>query len=292
MKPANFTYHRPSQLEEAFQLLETYADEAKVIAGGQSLVPMMNMRLARPEHLIDINELPNLGYVRKTADTLQIGALVRQADLEQSPELKEGCPIIAEAIRHVGHLAIRQRGTIGGSIAHADPAAEMPLMAALFNANLTIASSEGTRVVPAGDFFITIYTTDLLPNELVTQVEFPLMKPSDGWSYQEFSRRRGDFAIVSVATILSLDSAGSVKRIQMALGGADLIPINVSASLDGFLGVKPDQAWMDSIADTVTEGLDLNSDLHGSAEDRLEWLQLLVRKSLQQSLERAKLEER
>lgn len=290
MKPANFTYHRPRELEEALHLLESLADEAKVIAGGQSLVPMMNMRLARPTHLVDINDLPGLDSIRKTEDALQIGALVRQADLEQSSLLRESCPIVAEAIRHIGHLAIRERGTIGGSLVHADPAAELPLMAALFDANLTIAALDGTRVVSAEQFFITIYTTDMLPHELLTQVEFPLMNSQDGWSYQEFSRRRGDFAIVSAATILALDNTGKVKQLRMALGGVDLTPLNVSGSLDVFLGMQPDEAWMEAVTNHVTRGLDLNSDLHGSAEDRQEWLEHLVMRSLKQSLERINVE--
>jgi len=287
MKPASFTYHRPRELAEALRLLDDYADDAKVIAGGQSLVPMMNMRLARPAHLVDINEIGGLSYIRQTEDKLQVGALSRQADLEQSALVKAFCPIIADAIQHVGHLAIRQRGTIGGSIAHADPSAEMPLMAALFNANLTIISTGGTRTVPANEFFITIYTTDLLPGEILTNIEFPRMSPEDGWSYQEFSRRSGDFAIVSAATILRLDDTGKVNHIQMALGGAESIPVNVSASLTGFLGTIPDEKWANAIVRTVTAGLELNDDLHASAEDRLEWLQLLVKRSLQESLQRA-----
>ena len=234
MKPASFTYHRPRELDEALNLLDNYSDDAKVLAGGQSLVPMMNMRLVRPAHLVDINEIGGLSYIRKTEDKLQIGALTRQANLEQSAVLKEFCPIISEAIHRVGHLAIRQRGTIGGSIVHADPSAEMPIMAALFNANLTITSTEGTRIVPACEFFITIHTTDLQPNELLTEVEFPLMNSKDGWSHQEFARRSRDFAIVSAATILSLDEVGKVSHILMALGGAKSIPINVSAFQKSF----------------------------------------------------------
>lgn len=287
MKPASFTYHRPRELNEALSLLDNYSDEAKVIAGGQSLVPMMNLRLVRPAHLVDINEIGSLSYIRKTEGKLQIGALTRQANLEQSAVLKASCPILSDAIHRVGHLATRQRGTIGGSIAHADPAAEMPTIAALFNANLTITSTERTRIVPACDFFITIHTTDLRPNELLTEVEIPFMNPNDGWSYQEFARRIRDFAIVSAATVLSLDEVGKVSHIQMALGGAKSIPINVSASLEGFLGDVPDEAWMNTIVRTVTTGLLLNSDLHATAEDRLVWLQLLVKKTLLESLQRA-----
>jgi carbon-monoxide dehydrogenase medium subunit/2-furoyl-CoA dehydrogenase FAD binding subunit len=292
MKPASFSYHHPRELGEALSLLHNYADSAKVIAGGQSLVPLMNMRLVRPAHLVDINDIDGLSYIRKTADKLHIGALTRQADLEQSAVLKESCPILSDAIHRVGHLATRQRGTIGGSIAHADPAAEMPTIAALFNANLTIVSADGTRIVPACEFFLTMYTTNLLPHELLTEVEIPLMNPLDGWSYQEFALRVRDFSIVSSATIIRLAAGGKVKHIQMALGGAKSIPINVSAALDGFLGSVPDEAWMNAVVRTATTDLELHSDLHASAQDRLEWLQVLVKKALQESLQRAQMEVR
>jgi 2-furoyl-CoA dehydrogenase FAD binding subunit len=292
MKPASFSYHHPRELGEALSLLNNYADSAKVLAGGQSLVPLMNMRLVRPAHLVDINDIDGLSYIRKTEDKLHIGALTRQADLEQSAVLKESCPILSDAIHRVGHLATRQRGTIGGSIAHADPAAEMPTIAALFNANLTIVSADGTRIVPACEFFLTMYTTNLLPHELLTEVEIPLMNPHDGWSYQEFALRVRDFSLVSAATIIRLATGGKVKHIQMALGGAKSIPINVSAALDGFLGSVPDEAWMNAVVRTATTDLELHSDLHASAQDRLEWLQVLVKKALQESLQRAQMEVR
>jgi carbon-monoxide dehydrogenase medium subunit/2-furoyl-CoA dehydrogenase FAD binding subunit len=289
MKPASFTYHRPRELHEALSLLDNYSDNVKVIAGGQSLVPMMNMRQVRPAHLVDINEIGGLSYIRKTADKLHIGALTRQAHLEQSALLKESCPILSDAIHRVGHLATRQRGTIGGSIAHADPAAEMPTVAALFNANLTIISSKGTRIIPACEFFVTSYTTNLLSSELLTDVEIPLMHPNDGWSYQEFARRIREFAMISAATIIGLDNGGKVSHIQMALGGAKSIPINVSTSLDGFRGEAPDEAWINEIVRTATTELSPKSDLHATAADRLAWLQLLVKKTLQESLQRAQI---
>jgi 2-furoyl-CoA dehydrogenase FAD binding subunit len=292
MKPANFTYHRPRVLDEALSLLNKFSDETKVIAGGQSLVPLMNMRLVRPAHLVDINEIENLSYIQKTEDKLHIGALTRQATLEQSALLKESCPIISYAIHRIGHLATRQRGTIGGSLVHADPSAEMPVVTILFNANITITSTEGTRTVSAHDFFKSAHTTSLQPNEILTEVKFPLMHPDDGWSYQEFSRQRREFAIVAVATILSLDEIGKVKHIMMALGGAASTPLNVSASLDKFLGEVPSEEWANAIGHTVTTDLELKSDHHATSEDRLEWLQLLVKKSLRESLQRANIGER
>jgi CO/xanthine dehydrogenase FAD-binding subunit len=287
MKPASFTYHRPRELDEALSLLDSHLEHAKIIAGGQSLVPMMNMRLARPAHLIDINDIGSLSYIRKTENRLHIGALARHTNLEHSVVLKEFCPIIANAAHHIGYPAIRERGTIGGSLANADPAGELPIMATLFNASITITSQAGTRIVPACEFFRTIYTTDLQPNELLTEVDVPLMNPADGWSYQEFSRRSRDFALAAVGTILSLDENNKVSNVQIALGGTKSIPVNVSPSLEKFLGATPDAAWMREITRSATAELELDSDVHATAEDRLEWQQVLIKKSLQESLQRA-----
>ncbi|MCF8565048.1 xanthine dehydrogenase family protein subunit M [Alicyclobacillus tolerans] len=286
MKPANFSYHRPSNLDEALKLLDTYPDEAKVIAGGQSLVPMMNMRLARPEYLIDINDLKDLSFIRKAGDWIEVGALTRQAELEASALLKEFCPIVPEAIRHVGHYAIRQRGTVGGSIAHADPSAELPLLAVLLRAQMAITSSEGTRTASAEEFFVTIYTTDLLPTELVTQVSFPVLGPKQGFSYQEFSRRAGDFALVSAGSVLTLDDEGKVVDLNLAVAGADAIPLNVRDKVASFCGEKPDENWIKSVSQAAIEGLEPDSDLHATAQDRLEWLELLIQRALKESLVR------
>lgn len=286
MKPASFSYHRPQGLDEAFQLLDTYADEAKIIAGGQSLVPMMNMRLARPGHLIDITRLPELNQIQLQGDRIRIGALCRQIELENSPILQQQNPLIPYTVSKIGHYAIRQRGTIGGSLAHADPAAELPLMAALFNATLEISSSEGTRSVLAEEFFITIYTTDLLPTEILTAVEFPILQRNEGWSYLEFSRRAGDYAIVSVASTLRLDEQGQVADMRMALGGVEAIPFNAGSLIASYLGEKPTALWMRSLADEVTAQLEPNTDIHATQEDRIELLHLLIQQSLQQSLAR------
>lgn len=287
MKPAKFSYERPQQLEDVFKLLETYADDAKIIAGGQSLVPMMNMRLARPSHLIDINHLEELSYIRRVKDDIEIGALTRQHEMEESSLFKDLCPIIPYAVSKIGHYSIRQRGTVGGSLVHADPSGELPVMATLLDAVFHIGSSEGMRISTAEEFFVTIYTTDLMPTELVTSIKFPILIKGEGWSYQEFSRRAGDYAMVSAGSTVQLNELGKVEKIRLVIGGSEMIPYHPRDLLASFTGVKPDEKWMKSLTDEIISQLEPSSDIHASAEDRLELLQILIPKSLQESLRRA-----
>ncbi|MEB3100819.1 FAD binding domain-containing protein [Ferviditalea candida] len=288
MKPARFSYSRPEQLKELFELLDRHADSAKIIAGGQSLVPMMNMRLARPEVLIDINRLTDLSYIVRKEERIEIGALTRQSDIEGSELLKEACPILPFAVGKIGHYAIRQRGTIGGSVVHADPSAELPVIASLLDANIHIASSEGERTVPAEEFFVTIYTTDLLPMEVVTSIDFPVLEAGEGWAYRDFTRRAGDYAIVSVGATMKLDEQGQVNRMRLALGGVQDIPHNVKSLLDPYLDAVPDKEWMHYLVEEITSELDANSDIHASSEDRIELLKVLIPAAVDDALQRAK----
>lgn len=290
MKPAIFTYRRPATLHEALKLLEDTGDEGKIIAGGQSLVPMMNMRLARPEYLVDINDLDDLRYIHPFEEGIDIGALTRHDELERSAILRRLCPIVPTAAHFIGHYAIRQRGTIGGSMAHADPAAELPLLAVLLDATLTIASLENTRSQTAREFFLSMYTTDLQPSEILTAVRFPVIPPDSGWSFKEFSRRAGDFALVSAACTVQLNSSGSVEQLHLALGGADLIPISVDASIASFIGERPDARWRQAVAKAALNDLEPMSDVHASTQDRLDWLALTVDQVLTQSSLRANVE--
>lgn len=288
MKPARFSYSRPERLEELFELLDRYADSAKIIAGGQSLVPMMNMRLARPEFLIDINRLTDLNDIVSKQERVEIGALTRQADIEKSELLKELCPVLPFAVSKIGHYAIRQRGTIGGSVVHADPSAELPVIASLLDAHIHIASSEGERTVPAEEFFVTIYTTDLLPSEIVTSIDFPIMEAGEGWSYRDFTRRVGDYAVVSVGTTMKLDEQGRVNRMRLVLGGVQDIPYNLKSILDPYLDAVPDEAWIQSLVEEITSDLEVNSDIHASSEDRIELLNILIPAAVHEAVQRTK----
>ncbi len=207
MKPAPFNYHRPQTVSDALDLLGRFGDEAKLLAGGQSLGPMLNLRVARPANLIDINDLIELDFVRTKADRLEIGCMTRHHRLASDAEASRVCPILSAAAKTIGHYAIRQRGTLGGSLAHADPAAQLPLIATLLDAALRVDSRSGSRVIKARDFFVSSLVTALAPDEMITSVSFPVLASSRGWGLEMFSQRRGDFAVVSVAT-----SARSILR--------------------------------------------------------------------------------
>lgn len=276
MKPASFHYERPERLDQLVELLEHYGDEAKIIAGGQSLVPMMNMRLARPETLIDINRIKDMDYIRLNGSQLEIGALTRQMSLEQSELLKLHCPILSHAVSRIGHYAIRQRGTVGGSIAHADPSAELPVMAVLLDAQLHIVSADGERVVPADQFFVTIYTTDLMPNECIKAVTFSLITAEEGWSYRDFTRRAGDFAIVSVGCVVKLDGDGQVTQLRLAIGGVDDVPRLMQDETAACLGKLFDEELVQELTGSIIDHLEPGSDLHASAEFRCDLLRKLI----------------
>jgi carbon-monoxide dehydrogenase medium subunit len=225
LKPAPFDYHRPETLGEALDLLAELGTEARPLAGGQSLIPFMNFRLARPSALVDLNRVEGLTGIDVEDGSLTVGAMTRQWDLEHSPSAGSQCPILPAALRWVGHTATRARGTVGGSLSHADPAAELPVVAVALAAEMNVAGSgEQMRSVPAGEFFADHYTTTLAPGELLAGVRFPTQPPSSGWGFEEFAFRSGDFAIASAA--VTLDSAnGDGILATVALGGVASTPI-------------------------------------------------------------------
>src|SRR4051812_33814261 len=199
MKPPLFEYHAPASIDEAVGLLAEHGDEAKVLAGGQSLIPLLSLRLARPAHLVDVNGLSELAGIAN-GKGLELGALVRHRAAERSADVKAASPMVAAALRFVGHAAIRNRGTVGGSVAHADPAAELPAVLLALGGEVVAQSERGSRTIPAADMFQGFLTTALEPDELLTAVRFPASPAGAGWSFMEFSRRSGDFAIIGVAT--------------------------------------------------------------------------------------------
>jgi carbon-monoxide dehydrogenase medium subunit len=218
VKPAPFRYHRPQSLAEALALLAEHGD-AKLIAGGQSLAPMMNMRLAQPAALIDLNGVAGLDSIREAASSIEVGALARHHAVATSPLIRQHCPLLAEAAGTIGHYAIRSRGTLGGSLAHADPAAQLPLVAATLGAEIAVAGRRGERRILAREFFVSLMTTVLEPDEIVVSVRFPKAKPGERHAYLQFSRRTGDFAIVAVACTLLQ------RRLTIGLGGVEDKPV-------------------------------------------------------------------
>lgn len=288
MKPGKFTYHAPESLDAALQLLDEFGDDAKVIAGGQSLVPVMNLRLAQPEHLIDINAVSELVGIGEEGDHITIGSLTRHAEVESSILLANRCALLPAAARRIGHLAIRNRGTIGGSLCHADPAAEWSLVAILLDAQIFLHSIRGNRQAQAADFIRSVYTVDLEVDEILTAVAFPPLDAGEGWSIYQICRRSGDFAIVSVATTLSLDPYGNVERLRLSLGGMDATPFRLGDVEQSASGKKPDSAWVDETAKLAANSGSPASDMHASAQYRRELAQHLTTKALNKALQRCR----
>src|SRR5215813_1665703 len=224
MKPVAFDYMAAQTLDEVLSALARAGGDGKILAGGQSLVPMLNFRLVRPSILIDINRVRDLGYVDATGDVVRVGALTRHHSLETSPVIRAHLPIVTAAMQHVAHLAIRNRGTIGGSLSHADPAAELPMMAVLLDAKIGIRSLHGRRVADAGRFFTGSLTTDLEEDEIVTDVEFQHLSPAAGWAFEEVARRAGDFALAAVGVTMSARE-GTADRVRIGLMGVGDTPV-------------------------------------------------------------------
>jgi CO/xanthine dehydrogenase FAD-binding subunit len=287
MKPPPFDYHRPPTLDEACALLARYGSEARVLAGGQSLLPLMKLRLARPGVLVDVNGVRELAYVHREDDVLAFGALARLSALE-SATVRALHPMLAAVAPHIGHAAIRHRGTVCGSLAHADPAAELPVLALALDAELRVASATDTRSVAAGDFFVTYLTTSLGPGEILCEARFPLPALHSGWSFMELARRHGDYAIVAVATSLEVAADSRIGRARIALGSvADRAVRSVEAER-ALIDQPGTPALFEAAASAAVEGLEPPSDVHGSSHYRREVARVLVERSLAEAWGRAR----
>jgi 6-hydroxypseudooxynicotine dehydrogenase subunit alpha len=288
VKPAAFEYDDPTTVEETLDLLDRYGDDCKILAGGQSLVPMMNFRLAKPSRLIDINRVDSLSQIGRDGDSLTIGALTRHATVEHSPDVAKISPLLTQAIQWVGHSQIRNRGTVGGSIAHADPAAELPAAFAALDARFRLQSRQGGRVLGWQDFFISTFTTALAPDELLVGVEVPIQPPATGTAFVEFARRHGDFALGGAAVTLALDHAGLCTHISIALLAAGSTPVRCGAAEQLLQGSAPTESAIADTAGLAVEGLHPTSDLHGSSEYRLGLLSVMVERALTQAVQRTR----
>ncbi len=241
MKPATFHYHRPASLADALALLARLGDSAKVLAGGQSLVPMMNLRIARPEHLVDLNEIGGLDGIVETATHLEIGAMVRHHDIAASGIVRRACPPLAAAATTIGHYAIRRRGTLGGSLAHADPAAQLPLVAIATDAEIEIVGERGRRAVPAARFFEALMTTALSADELIAKARFPRPDDSARSGFALFARRHGDFALAAACVTVRTRGA-RIETVVVAVGGATPVPVRLDDAVREVLGTPPGEA--------------------------------------------------
>jgi carbon-monoxide dehydrogenase medium subunit len=288
MKPAIFEYFAPATLDETLELLHEHGDDAKILAGGQSLMPLMNLRLARPKVVIDINRLSGLDTIAATAEGgLAIGALARHRAVERSPLVREQNPLLASTMPLIGHFQIRNRGTMGGSLAHADPAAELPALAVLLGCEFSLARKGGTRVVPAADFYLGYMATAIEPAELITEVRFPNWRRGSAWAIDEICRRKGDFALVGVALRAELDGGANVQDVAIVMFGVSGKPQRLASAEAILKGCRADPEVLREIDRRVAEELEPDSDIHASAAYRKEVGGVLARRALQSALSRS-----
>jgi CO/xanthine dehydrogenase FAD-binding subunit len=285
MKPAVFAYYDPASVDEALNLMAQFGDQARPLAGGQSLVPLMNFRLLRPAHLIDLNRIGELSYLKAENGALRIGATTRQRQLERSPEVAQRWPLLREAAGFIGHIQIRNRGTVGGSLAHAFPSAELPVAMVTLDASMLLRSKSHERRVGAEEFFVSYMTTALEATELLIDISVPSLPLHTGWSYQEVSRRHGDFALAGAASVISLDASGHIRHARLTLTGAT--PLRAQQVEALLLGEKPGAALFKDAARRATENIEQDSDLHASAEYRSRACETLARRALAQAAQRA-----
>jgi CO/xanthine dehydrogenase FAD-binding subunit len=286
VKPPPFEYDDPATVDEALALLAEHGDQAKVLAGGQSLVPLLNFRLARPERLIDINKLDPLAYVRADDGVMRIGALTRHTTLERSSDVVARLPLLSEAVSLVGHVQIRNRGTVGGSVAHADPAAELPVAFAALEARYHVRSHDRRRVIAADEMFVTHLTTVLAVEELLTEIEVPVPPPGTGAAFVEFARRHGDFALGGAAVLLTLDD-GVCTRARIAVLAAAPTPVRARAAEEWLLGATIDERTAGEVAGRAVADIHPTGDIHGGTDYRRALVETLVQRAVLRAAERA-----
>lgn len=286
MKAPPFEYHAPESVDEVLALLAEYGDEAKVLAGGQSLIPLLAMRLARPTQVLDVNLIPSLGKIEDRGDHVAFGTMVRERVAERSSLVRQKVPLMAEALPLIGHVAIRNRGTVGGSIAHADASAELPAVAVATDAEMVVRSTRGERVLTADDFFQGHFTTAMVDDEFLVEVRVPTGPASAGWAFQEVSRRHGDFALVGVAAMLAVDDSGSISASRISMMGVADRPVRASEAEASLLGASPSAENFAAAAQEATADLQPGSDLHGSAAFRRHLAGVTVRRALATAAER------
>jgi CO/xanthine dehydrogenase FAD-binding subunit len=288
MKPAPFEYHAPDSIEEALALVRDLGDEAKLLAGGQSLVPAMNFRVVQPAALIDLNRLKELDYVRPDGDCLRIGAMTRERTLELDPLIAQRCPLLSEAMQYVAHPQIRNRGTIGGSLANADPAAELPVLMLALDARLKVRSAEAERWVDGPDFFAGMFTTDLASGEMLVEIELPSQPSRTGWSFQEVAPRAGDYALMGVAALVTLNEQRQCQSAKLVYLNAGDGPVQANGAANLLQNETFTEDLIDEAAAMASEQ-EINpfGNIHASPEFQRHLAKVLTRRALQQAFQRA-----
>jgi aerobic carbon-monoxide dehydrogenase medium subunit len=286
MKLPDFSYEAPATVAEAIALLAEHQDEASLLAGGQSLIPLLALRLARPAVLVDINRLDELSGVSVTDGQVTVGAMTREYMAEESETVAATLPLLASALPLIGHEAIRSRGTLGGSMAHADPAAELPAVARALDAEFVVRSQSGERVIPAAEWFEGYLTTARRPDEILVEVRFPVAEPGTGVAFLEIARRHGDFAMVGLATSLTLTD-GTITDARLAFSGVADVPVRAAAAESLLVGQQPSAELFAEAARLAAEPLEPPADLHGSSDYRKKVAAALVRRGLRAATDNA-----
>jgi len=287
MKPAPFKYIAASSLDQALALKAEYGEEARFLAGGQSLIPAMNFRLARPAVLIDINGLADLAGIDGSGAEIRVGALTRYHVLEHNQDFLKACPLFADALPHIAHPQIRNRGTIGGNLSHADPASELPALAVAMGARMQVRSSRGKRELAASDFFVGLLSTDIKSDEMLVEVTFPKQALRSGSCFMEIARRRGDFAIAGVAAIVTLDPDHRCSDIRLALCGVGETPVDASGVLASLVGRTCTDEALDEAAIAVNEAIEPSGNVHASADYQRHVAGVLTRRAITTAYRRA-----
>jgi CO/xanthine dehydrogenase FAD-binding subunit len=286
LKPADFEYHRPRKIDDLLGLLKQFGSEGKILAGGQSLMPLMNFRLAQPAHLIDINFIDGLDYIKSENGSIKIGCLVRQSGLLNNSLIQQRCPLLAEALAQVGYEQTRNRGTFCGSLAHADPAAELPAVLLVLDGVITVRSAAKVRDIAARDFFVSYLTTAVSSDEIIVEASVPEMPSKTGSSFVEFARRFGDFAIVGVAALLELNDE-SITDARIALTGVGDRPWRERGVEGKLLGQKASAELFNEIASEVAARIEPSSDIHASESYRRSLAKVLTKRALGEAWRRA-----
>ncbi|HEX5587534.1 MAG TPA: xanthine dehydrogenase family protein subunit M [Acidimicrobiia bacterium] len=287
MKPAAFDYHAPESVDDVLGLLREHGDEAKVIAGGQSLIPMLSMRLTRFEHLVDMNGVAELRGIDRSNGDLVVGAMTRQSEAEHAPETA-AVPLLQRALPFIAHFQIRNRGTVGGSLAHADPASELPAVALALDARFDVAGTGGVREVTAPELFVGTWTTSLRDDEVLRAVRFPVWEGRCGFAVDEVARRSGDFALAGVACAIEVDGADVVRRAAIAFFGMAPTPVRASSAEQALVGTSPDGADFEELGRLAAQGCSPTADVHASAEYRMHLGAQLARRAIGRALGEAR----
>lgn len=287
MIPPSFEYLRPSTIPEAVALLQQHGDAAKILSGGQSLIPMMKFRLARPGVLIDINRIPGLSYIKEEGGFLKIGGLTREAELEASQLVRAKYPLLMDTAAVIADPQVRNMATVGGNLAHGDPANDHPATMIAFGAQIVATGAKGERVIPVEDFFKSVFETALVADEILTEIRIPVPPPRSGGAYFKLERKVGDFATAAAAVQLTLDGGGAIQKIGVGLTNVGPTPIKARKAEDFLRGKKPDAAAVTQAAQLASDEAEPSSDLRGPAEYKKGLVKELTRRALSRALERA-----